>query len=697
MKKNIFILFFLGIISFASCSFTDKKFEQSADKEKLLMEIIQYMISRGHYDRQSLDDTYSKRVFKGYLQYLDPQKRYFIESDIDEFKKSETQLDDDLKKMDISFFNLTYKRLQQRIEEANKLSVELLKGSYEFSKNESINLDYEKNPYPKNQEALREHWRKLIKYSILSNLIIKQKEEQTKKEKDSKYIVKKEEELKKEAIEATAKAFEEMFMSYKDLTENDWFGIYLNSYVEATDPHSSYMAPDIKERFDRDMSGKFEGIGAVLQKKSDGIRISDIIMGGPVWKGKLLEVGDLILKVGEPNKIPVDVIGMRLENAVKLIKGKKGTEVQLTVKRVDGTIQVVSIIRDIVEIEETFAKSAIIKSKDNKYGIINLPTFYVNFKDVRERNSASDMALEIAKLKKENVDGLIVDLRNNGGGSLAKVVEIAGLFIKDGPVVQVRDANGNVQILRDTDRGLQWDKPLIILINELSASASEILAAAMQDYGRAIILGSKQSYGKGTVQELIDLNREVRNSSLGDLGAIKLTRQKFYRINGGSTQLKGVNSDIVIPDRYQYIKVGERELENPMPWDEIGQASYNHWTDNKKFPQAIENSKKRIQSNKLFKLVDENARWVQKQREENTYSLNYATYKKQVEESEAMTKKFKEITEYKSPLEFSSLPSEEQKAKENEDVKLRRDRWHESLEKDIYVEEAVSVLNDLLK
>ena len=307
------------------------------------------------------------------------------------------------------------------------------------------------------------------------------------------------------------------------------------------------------------------------------------------------------------------------------------------------------------------------------------------------------MALEIEKLKKANAEGIILDLRNNGGGSLSKVVEIGGLFIKEGPIVQVRSANNSMQVLEDSDGVVQWDKPLIILINELSASASEILAAAMQDYGRAIILGSKQSFGKGTVQELIDLNREVRNNLLGDMGAVKLTRQKFYRINGGSTQLKGVNSDVVIPDRYQYIKVGEREMENPMPWDEIPKANYTRWSENQNFPTAIANSKKRIEEGALFKLIDENARWVQKQRDENTYSLEYNAYKKQIDESEAMIKKFKQLTEYKSSLQFSSLPSEEEKAKENEDVKIRRDRWHENLQKDIYVEEAVEVLNDLVK
>ncbi|MDO4879852.1 MAG: carboxy terminal-processing peptidase [Capnocytophaga sp.] len=696
MKKNVFFLFFLGLISFASCSFTNKQFENSGDKEKLLMEIIQYMITRGHYEPQELDDNYSKRVFNNYLDYLDPQKRYFLQSDINEFKKYELKLDDALKQKDVSFFNLTYARLLERIKEAKGYMQELIKQDVNFNTNETINLDYEKLPYAKDQKALKERWRKILKFTILSNYVIKQKEEDTKKEKDSNYTKKSDEELKKEAIETTQKAFEDAFSSNQDITEEDWFGTFINSYIESTDPHTTYMAPESKERFDQGMSGKFEGIGAVLQKRTDGIRISDIIMGGPVWKGKLLEVGDLILKVGEGANEPVDVVGMRLEEAIKLIKGKKGSEVRLTVKHVDGSISVVPITRDIVEIEETFAKSAIIKSGDKTYGIINLPMFYINFKDLKERNSASDMALEIEKLKKENIDGLIVDLRNNGGGSLSNVVDIAGLFIKEGPVVQVRGANGSVRVLSDTNKETQWDKPLVILINELSASASEILAAAMQDYGRAIIIGSNQSFGKGTVQEVLDLNESVRNNSLGDLGAVKLTRQKFYRVNGGSTQLEGVKSDIAIPDRYKYIKIGERELKNPLPWDKIEPAKYTK-LDNPKFPKAIANSKKRIEANPMFKLVDENARWIEKQRNDNTYSLNYNLYKKQVEEGETMNKKFKSLSDYKSPLTFASLTSEEAQAQANEDVKARRDRWHESLQKDIYIEEAVSVLNDLLK
>ena len=334
----------------------------------------------------------------------------------------------------------------------------------------------------------------------------------------------------------------------------------------------------------------------------------------------------------------------------------------------------------------------ICKENDTNLLVVGIPKSL----NGEEKRQAEKVREYIEKLKKENIEGLIVDLRNNGGGSLSNVVDIAGLFIKEGPVVQVRGANGSVRVLEDTNNKTQWDKPLVILINELSASASEILAAAMQDYGRAIIIGSSQSFGKGTVQEVLDLNESVRNNSLGDLGAVKLTRQKFYRVNGGSTQLEGVKSDIAIPDKYKYIKIGERELKNPLPWDKIEPAKYTK-LNNPLFSTAIANSKKRIEANPIFKLVDENARWIEKQKNDNIYSLNYDLYKKQIDEGEAMNKKFKSLSDYKSPLTFASLTSEEAQAQANEDVKIRRDRWHESLQKDIYIEEAASVLRDLLK
>ena len=488
-----------------------------------------------------------------------------------------------------------------------------------------------------------------------------------------------------------------MFSMYNDITREEWFAMFVNAITETFDPHSNYMAPDIKEGFDRDMSGKFEGIGAQLQKKTDGIAITNVILGGPVWKGKLLEVGDQILKVGQGAAEPVDVVGMRLDDAVKLIKGPKGTEVRLTVKRVDGTIEVVPIIRDVVEIEETYAKSAVITANGKRYGLINLPKFYIDFEDVNRRNAATDVALEIEKLKKENIDGLIIDLRSNGGGSLKTVVDIGGLFIPKGPIVQVKSSRGSRDVLSDNDPKTQWDGSLVILTNELSASASEILAAAMQDYKRAIIIGGKQTFGKGTVQSFIDLNEFLRQNNYGDLGALKITIQKFYRINGGSTQLKGVESDIVVPDKYKYIDIGERDMPNAMPWDKIEPAKYTPWANNANFDMAIENSKKRISENEYLKLIDENAQWVKQQQKDNVFPLNYEAYKKVIDKNEEQAKKFKAISDYKSNLKFFSVASDEAKIKNSEELKLRRDRWHESLEKDIYIDEAVKVLEDLNK
>ena len=694
--KNISAVLFLLFISFASCSFTSKNFNNpEKNKEQVLLEIVEHVLARAHFSPIEIDDAFSKKVFKSYLKNIDGQKRYFLQSDFDEFKKYETRLDDDLKNGDISFFYLTYDRLKQRIKEAEGVTKVIFGKPIDLNSNESINTDYDNLSFVKNKTELQTRWKQIIVFSTLSSFITKQKEEVTKKEKDAKYEPKKDEELRKESIEATQKTISEMFNMYNDITREEWFSIFVNAITETFDPHSNYMAPDVKEGFDRDMSGKFEGIGAQLQKKTDGIAITNVILGGPVWKGKLLEVGDQILKVGQGSAEPVDVVGMRLDDAVKLIKGPKGTEVRLTVKRVDGTIEVVPIIRDVVEIEETYAKSVVITANGKRYGLINLPKFYIDFEDVNQRNAATDVALEIEKLKKENIDGLIVDLRSNGGGSLKTVVDIGGLFIPKGPIVQVKSSRGSRDVLSDNDPKTQWDGSLVILTNELSASASEILAAAMQDYKRAIIIGGRQTFGKGTVQSFVDLNSFLRQNNYGDLGAVKITIQKFYRVNGGSTQLKGVESDVVVPDKYKYIDVGERDMPNAMPWDKIEAAKFIPWTNNANFEKAIENSKTRIAENAYLKLIDENAQYVKQQQKENVFPLNYEAYKKVIEKNEEQSKKFKAISDYKSDLKFSSVASDEAKIKTNEDLKLRRDRWHESLQKDVYIDEAVKVLEDL--
>ncbi|MFK8269237.1 carboxy terminal-processing peptidase [Capnocytophaga cynodegmi] len=692
--RNFSISLTLLFVSFASCSFVSKKFDDP-EKDKLLVEIIQHILTNKHFNPIDVNDDFSKQMYKNYIEHLDSQKRYFLQSDINEFKKYETRLDDDLKNDDLTFFNLTYNRLTQRMKEAQDITKDIFKKPFNFSSKETINTDFEKIPYVKNKAELQKRWEQIITFSILSNYITKEKEEKNKKEKDANYKVKSEKELQKEAIETSEKTLLELFSFLNDTVKEEWFSVYVNSMTETFDPHTTYMAPDIKDNFDRDMSGKFEGIGAQLQKKADGIRITGIMLGGPVWKGKLLEVGDHILKVAQGDEEPVDIVGMRLDDAIKLIKGPKGTEVRLTVKRVDGTIEVVPIVRDMVELEETFAKAAIIEDGDKKYGIINLPKFYIDFKNHKERNAASDVALEIEKLKKENIDGLIIDLRNNGGGSLKAVVELGGLFIKNGPIVQVKSPRGRIDVLSDTDSRIQWNGSLVILVNELSASASEILAAAMQDYKRAIVIGGKQTFGKGTVQSFEDLNNYVRQNSFGDLGALKYTIQKFYRINGGSTQLEGVKSDIVVPDKYKYIDVGERDLTNAMKWDKIDAVKFESWENQKNFEKAIQNSNKRISENAHLKLIDENAKWVKQQQDKNIFPLNHEAYKKIIEKDEEEAKRFKAISDYKSNLKFVCLPSEEAKIQGSEDLKLRRDRWHETLQQDVYIDEAVNVLKDL--
>ncbi|MEP0214917.1 MAG: carboxy terminal-processing peptidase, partial [Cellulophaga sp.] len=464
--------------------------------------------------------------------------------------------------------------------------------------------------------------------------------------------------------------------------------------------HTYYFAPEDKDKFDVSMSGKFEGIGARLQKKKDQVKIVEVISGGPIWRDQTIEVGDEIVKVGQkPNEEPIDITGMQLNDAIKLIKGPKGTSVYLTIKKVDGSTQVVKIMRDLVEMEESYAKSATVKKENHTYGVINLPKFYVDFKDYSNRNAASDVAKEIERLKQAGMEGLVLDLRDNGGGSLRTVVEMAGLFIKDGPVVQVKSSGGTEEkvVHEDKDERIQWDGPLVLLVNELSASASEILAAAMQDYKRGVVIGSKQTFGKGTVQNLWSLSDIVRNNEHGDLGALKVTTQKFYRINGGSTQLEGVKSDVVVPDKYSYIDLGERDQQNPLAWDKISPADYNAWDGYIDYKQTIANSAKRMAENSQLKLIEENAKWLKEQQDENVVSLSYSDYKKDKEKLVEKSKHFKAIYDYKTDLTFESLKYEKDLFVKDTILKEKRERWHRDLARDVYVEEAISVLKDLKK
>ena len=660
------------------------------NKDRLLVDLVSYVLDKLHYDPQIINDDFSIKVYDDFIDAVDSQKRFLLKSDLELFSQYRLSIDDQINSSDIAFFNVVYETLKKRIDEVENFYGEILEVPFNFQINEEINLDYENLEYASSSDELKKIWRKRLKLSALDGYA-------SKKEIKDKEEVISEEEIEKESRTAISENLKDFFQFNNELERSDWFSIYLNSIVTQFDPHTSYLAPQAKEAFDQNISGKFQGIGARLFKRNQQVEISEIIIGGPVWRDNLLNVGDIIIAVAQSaEEEPTEISLMKLSDATDLIKGEKGTNVFLTVKRVDGGVEQVEITRDIVELEETYAKSSIIKDESNIYGLINLPRFYVDFDDYGERNAASDIKKEILELKNKNINGLILDLRNNGGGSLKTVVDITGFFIEKGPVVQVKSIGGRKEILKDNDPSIIWDGPLVILVNEFSASASEILAAALQDYNRAIILGSKQTYGKGTVQNVVDLNNVISGNTYGDLGSLKITTDKFYRVNGGSTQLEGVKSDLIFPNRYSYIDIGEKDLENPLSWDKIDPARYDNSVKVFNYAQAISNSKERIGQNKYFSIIDQHAKLIKSKQDDKTISLDYNSYKEDQEEFKLQSDKLKVIEEFNSPYLFEWNDNNlNANSSYNDDMKEKRDRWIKSLQKDIYVDEAMNLLKDL--
>ena len=706
MKRNYKVLLVVGILAAGLWSFIPSKKITGDDKDKMLIELLSFVLEKGHFSPIEINDEFSKKAYAAYIESLDPTKRFFIQSDITEFQKYELAIDDMIRSKDLAFFDLTYKRLMLRMKESKVIYTNILSKPLDLNDNETINVDYEKLPYAATMKDLDQRWRKQLELAVLSDITDKEDiqnalssgiSDETKDVKDAKPAEKSEpksfEELEKTARKTTESNLNNNFNFIAELTREDWFTVYINAIVTQYDPHTYYFSPEDKEKFDVSMSGKFEGIGARLQKKNEGIEVSELISGGPAWRGKLLEQGDIIIKVGQANEEAIDIAGMRLDDVIKKIKGPKGTLVKLTVKKVDGSVKVVPIVRDEVETEETFAKSTIVEKDGKLFGVIYLPKFYQTFENRSNRDAFKDVAIEIERLKAMNVQGIVLDLRDNGGGSLETVVKMTGLFIDKGPVVQVKQAGGKAQILPDSDPKVQWDGPLVVMINNYSASASEIFAAAIQDYNRGIIIGSKQSYGKGTVQNVFELNEFVRGNQYGELGALKTTTQKFYRVNGGSTQLEGVKSDIVMPDRFSFMQTGEKDEKSALPWDKIEPANYTPLQVN--YDKVIANSKKRIATNDNFNLISENAKWINDRKEDNTISLNYTAYKKEIDDIESQTKKFKSLEKYKNNLNFTSLPYELELMDKDELLKEKRERWHAELVKDIYMTETLNVLTDL--
>jgi carboxyl-terminal processing protease len=700
MTKFKFNTTFLAIVLFINSFAIQAAKENSItnndpEKDKVLIYVLKNILTRGHFVVKEINDDFSENVFTSFIDGLDSSKRYFTQEDLKEFSQYKYQIDNQLLRDDITFYKLVYGRFLEKIKNAKSYYGSLLEKPFNYNKNETIDLDYKKMPFAKNDNELIDYWRKQLKLQTLSQIQEQTELQENKLEKDKNYKIKSFAQLEKEARAEVLKNMDELYMRIEELEHDDWFSTFLNSVVGAFDPHTTYMDPDIKERFDQSISGKLEGIGARLYKKGIYTHVSELVPGGPAAKQGDLEPEDIILKVAQGDEEPVDIVGMRLDDAIKFIKGKKGTEVKLTVKKnLDGSIKVISIIRDVVQLDETYVKSSIVEKNGKKYAIIDLPSFYIDFSDSNYRDSAKDMEKEIERLKAEGVAGLIVDLRNNGGGSLKTAIEISGLFIDKGPIVQVKYRGENPIVKEDIDPSIQWDGAVVVLVNEFSASASEIFAAAMQDYKRGVILGGNQTYGKGTVQNILPINQFYPKYEK-DLGYLKMTIQKFYRVNGGSTQKEGVYSDIAMPSRLSYMKYGERDLEGALSWDKVAQANYKQTNTYANFNDVVYNSKQRIANSNNFKLVNEYAKWLKNNQEETSFSLNYKKFLADNDQKEKEAKKFKSVFDYKSNLTFTSPKYEKNLFKENQDLADKRVAWHKSLAKDMYISEALNVLSEL--
>jgi carboxyl-terminal processing protease len=692
-KITLFAVAFsvLGLFAFRSVN-------QEQAKDEVIMKLIVQGVNSSHYAPFEIDDTFSKNVFKLYLDRLDYSKRYFTVGDIESLRTDETIIDDQIKDGNYGFFDKADRLYANRMEMVKGFYKEILTQPFDFTVDESIELKADEMPWAKDEKELKERWRKLLKYNVLSRLYteldLQEKSESNPAGASTKSLA----ELEQDARVKVMKTYDDWAKRMDKVDLDDRRSMFLNVITNIYDPHTGYFPPADKENFDIQMSGQLEGIGATLQEKDGYIQVSAIVPGSACYRQGELQEDDIILKVAQGKAEPVDIVDMRVDDAVKYIRGPKGTEVRLTVKKADGSTKIISIIRDIVVLEETYARSAIIKNSYTNKGVgyIKLPKFYADFSNKNGRTCAKDVRIEVEKLKAQGMDGLVIDLRNNGGGSLMDVVEMAGLFVDNGPMVQVRNRYGAPQVLEDNDPSTVYNGPLVILVNSSSASASEIMAAAIQDYKRGIIVGTP-TFGKGTVQRFFDLDNLLRGENeLKPLGSIKLTTQKFYRINGDATQLKGVTPDVILPDAYTYVDRGEKEQEHVMPWDEIEPAVYTPWKlTAADYGKVRKESRERVTKDPLFKLAEENAQRLKTQRDEQLQTLNLEAYraeeKKLKEESDGYKNAFKPlkgVTVVNLAGDLETINSDSVRIKMNNE-------WIEGLQKDIYLNEACAIVKDL--
>ena len=670
------------------------------DNREVILQLIMQTLRTQHYAMVEINDEFSEKVFDIYIKRLDFGKRYLTQKDIHELRKWYNKIDDEINSGTFNFYEESMNIYRQRFEFVRSLYPQLLENSFDFTVEESIETDFRKMEFATDESALRERWLKLLKYETMTRLSNMINEQQSALERnDTAYKEKSFNEMDQTARERVLKTYDDFFKRMDKLTEDEWFAFYLNAISNAFDPHTEYYPPKEKQNFDIAISGRLEGIGATLQERDDNIRVVHLVPGSASWKQGELKAGDIILKVGQGDEEPVDIVGMRLDDAVQLIRGRKGTVVNLTVKKMDGSIRVISIVRDVVIIEESLVKTAIVEDSKTKMKIayIKLPQFYTDFTRTGGKGCAADVRQELNKIKKENVNGIVFDLRDNGGGSLQDAVDIAGFFIPKGPIVQVKSRYGSPLVLSDNDPAVLYDGPLVIMVNTLSASASEIFAAAMQDYNRAVVLGSNRTYGKGTVQRFYNLDDFTFNRKPADVsfGALKLTMQKFYRINGATTQLNGVTPDVVVPYIYNYANIGEDELDYPLPWNEIQPSNYTVWTSSLPVDKIVKNSQKRVANNEVFTMIEENSKRIGREERKTLFTLTLEDYMSEMKANQEESKKYENIDRLIAGMKVSQLNDDLKATRSDTATHSRIKLWHDEIVKDAYVYEALQIVGDL--
>ena len=706
MLKKLFklnkILFVAPLMTLMFCFNAPKNDDE---KMHIIMINVKNALAHVHYQPKPINDAYSREVYKNYFETIDPAKRYFLQSDMEEFEKHRNQLDDYLNNGNLVFYKQTIDRLYQRVSEIDKMTQDILSKPIDLNEDDELILEPKLKKAPADKQELYNEWKRYIKYNILQEIETMTSKEELQQEKKDSVIAHKLKDtinvkklsLEEKKIKATKEIkdlISHTFKRFQKRKKMDWFSVYMNAYTEVFDPHTNYFSPKDKEDFDTSFAGKVIGIGAQIQEKKGNLYMGPLVVGAPAWKSKQISEGDKILKVrSKPNEEAINVVGMLVDEAVRLIRGEKGTEVTLTLQKKDGSVKEVKLIREEVSIEDTFARSIIVNSpKGEKYGYIYLPRFNADFDDPNGRNASDDVKAEIVKLKSQNIKGIILDVRNNGGGSLTEVVDIVGLFMKNGPVVQIKDPNGRINILRNKTNSPVWEGPLVIMQNEFSASASEILAGAMKDYGRAVVVGSPHSYGKGTVQTFADLNRFM--NSTDDFGSIKLTIQKFYRVNGKSTQLKGVDADIPMNDFFSYSEIGERYRDNALPWDQIPTTRFAP-VGTLNISSLQKNSQNRMSKNSNYQLLLESAQWREKLDKEEKITLNLNKFNKLMKSRKDQIKKFKSLSKYDNKLLFTLHKDEQARGKKDEVFAKKSESWLKNLKRDLFLEETVNVISEM--